>query len=62
MSWLALLPRARKYGLIGRLGVAVAIEDTENWIEHTLIIDPDTAQLLAEEQVALMDHPRASPR
>jgi RNA polymerase sigma-70 factor (ECF subfamily) len=45
----------------GRRGVAFAMEDTENRIEHTLIIDPDTAQLLAEEQVALDGHRNGYP-
>jgi hypothetical protein len=37
----------------GRTGVAVAMTDTTNHMRQTLIFDPQTAQLLAEEQTVV---------
>jgi hypothetical protein len=38
---------------VGRRGVAVAIDHRTDGIRHTLVIDPDTGTMLAEEQVLL---------
>jgi hypothetical protein len=40
----------------GRRGVAVAMENPEDGIRHTLVIDPRTGTLLAEQQVTLADN------
>lgn len=38
---------------VGRAGIAVAKRDETNKIRHTLIFDPETSALLAEEEVVL---------
>jgi hypothetical protein len=41
----------------GRPGVAVAMPSAEDGIQHTLVLDPATGALLAEEQVTLRENP-----
>jgi hypothetical protein len=59
------LPGIRLLGQLedpaGRPGIAVAIDDRVNGIRQTLIFDPDTSQLLAEEQAALANNPFGYP-
>ena len=45
----------------GREGVAVAMEHPSDGVEHTLVLDPETGTLLAEQQVTLEDNPYGYP-
>jgi hypothetical protein len=41
---------------IGRTGVAVAMASTDDGLRHMLVLDPDTGELLAEEQRVLEEN------
>jgi hypothetical protein len=45
----------------GRSGLAVAIRNSADGVRDTLIFDPETAQLLGEESVALVGNPFGYP-